>query len=765
MQRRPGNYGNMYYRLLSTFIALTLFVSGLVSALSYSMFNRLYTDEIVLSLQKNIQYESQRLQSDIMDRAQTLLQDISVNDSYNAPLRELIQENSFGGVNISRAYSALSSMGKLHTEQVASIMIYFPHLNTMLSSNMGYKLLKAPYNQTYCRFFETLPNPEQKYMQWMHLRGGSALPGLQNSSALLLSTAQWQGVNTTRNVLILVALKESYIADTLRFIAGESGAAYLISSTGDVISSAGDTQFTPPDFLQSAQGSSLLDAQFTTLLSPNGDGQLYISAPLKTAGWHLLYTTPIDSYAAASIQVAKITLIVVCIVLLLSLIITLLVARRLYSPVQELMSVVGAMQPVTSTDEYGVIRAAINSLSSRLSDAERLAQINRPIIRNMRTHDLLRGMITCDGADQESLLSAGIELPHAHFTVMIIEWCGQDADALSPEERDMLPFALREQLEESPSDALRISAYLPSRLRIVLLINAENPDDAHVDALARQASAYLSAHHVRSMAACDGWVESLERVSMVYRAAQLLMEFRLMCSGDTLLIGSEQDYAGSAALPEIENRIIGHLCDVRLDDAFACLDQLTRQWRMLPPSVSYRSLIRLNTAIREFLIRQKYLSVHDAPPALLTDPKQVIWTIDEYASPLRSALESLFSKTDSSSLSRNDRLFEKTVLYINEHINEDLSLERISAEMHFNPKYFSRLFKELSGVTLSEFITSRRMQLASQMLVQTGMSIDEIRRMVGYGSTQYFTRKFKEEYQMSPREFRVHHTTENGGAI
>ena len=92
--------------------------------------------------------------------------------------------------------------------------------------------------------------------------------------------------------------------------------------------------------------------------------------------------------------------------------------------------------------------------------------------------------------------------------------------------------------------------------------------------------------------------------------------------------------------------------------------------------------------------------------------------------------------------------------YIAQHMNEDISLEAISEALHFNPKYFSRKFKKVSGTTISAFLTISRMEAASNLLRKTDLSLELIAEQTGYRTTQYFGRKFKETYGVTPGEYR-----------
>jgi len=744
--------GSTYFRLFSTFLLLAILVVSIASTIAYSLFSKIYKEEITSSLVKNMQYEAQRLEAEVFSRATMLIQDLSLNVSYADEFYEILKSDHPNHVSISRVHSMLSSIGGIYNSIVSSVILYYPQQEIIISSNMGYKHMTAPFNLPYKQFVSELPDASDIFMLWDVSHASSDLPGLQDGSVLLFSAARWPGVTADKNAMIIIGLKNSFITEKLDYIGAGDANAYLVKETGEIICRSDRLQNAEPVWLQE-EGRSLLSGELSSFLS--SDGMLHISAPIRSANWYLVYSTPIDNFDEASREILKIMLLIVASALAISVILTLLFSRRLYSPIRELMGVVKNIQPVTSNDEYASIRTAIDTLSANLSSAQRLEQANRPVIRNMLTHDLLRGLLSSDQSARETLSAAEIILPHENFAVMIVEWCEKDINLLPAEERSTVQFALREQLEGMKDTGASLYAYLASRMSLVLLVNAPEQDFSIIETAAQRAKDMLSALNVRSMCAFGGWTNQLSGLSRVYQTARFEMEFRIMCPEDTLIVPSDQSGGTFPASADEEERFLKFIRESRLKDASASIQSLIKLWNGMPPLSGYRSLLRISSALQEMSARWRLTADDSENPRIISDAKSAVWCLSEYEIAMQHWLESVIDPVGSSGASRNELLLEKTIAYISEHIDEDLSLENLSREMHFNPKYFSRLFKELSGVTLSEFITKKRMKLAGDMLIQNKLTIEEISRRTGYGNPQYFARRFKDEFGVSPREYRI----------
>ena len=91
---------------------------------------------------------------------------------------------------------------------------------------------------------------------------------------------------------------------------------------------------------------------------------------------------------------------------------------------------------------------------------------------------------------------------------------------------------------------------------------------------------------------------------------------------------------------------------------------------------------------------------------------------------------------------------------IQRHLQDELSLEEVGERLHFNAKYLSRKFKAITGTTINDYITRIRMENAVNLLNQGDDSIERVARKCGYKATQYFIRRFKETYGITPGEYR-----------
>lgn len=98
--------------------------------------------------------------------------------------------------------------------------------------------------------------------------------------------------------------------------------------------------------------------------------------------------------------------------------------------------------------------------------------------------------------------------------------------------------------------------------------------------------------------------------------------------------------------------------------------------------------------------------------------------------------------------------FSKVLEYIDTHLDDDLSVEKLSGIAAFSKYHFHRQFSELYGIGVYRYVQLCRLKRASQQLAFRSDSITDIALDSGYEGPEAFARAFKKNIGQSPSEFR-----------
>lgn len=100
------------------------------------------------------------------------------------------------------------------------------------------------------------------------------------------------------------------------------------------------------------------------------------------------------------------------------------------------------------------------------------------------------------------------------------------------------------------------------------------------------------------------------------------------------------------------------------------------------------------------------------------------------------------------------RTVQDIMIYIQRHSNEPCSLDDIANRFFISRTYCARIFKSVSGYTITEYRTFCRIQRAKELLSKTNTSITDIAAQSGYESISQFEKNFKTITELTPLQFR-----------
>lgn len=244
-----------------------------------------------------------------------------------------------------------------------------------------------------------------------------------------------------------------------------------------------------------------------------------------------------------------------------------------------------------------------------------------------------------------------------------------------------------------------------------------------------------------------------------FESAGRAMNGRFYYSGQVFLTAPEKTDSGEM-LDKIMNntfkkRFLNYIEIMDLESIGAELDKIRK---MLCESEEKDG--ELVIKVYEEILTLFYLGIHNYNITIpnrytqLLDKLRRIGTIEETMGTLKNymiqALEN-WLKEKKYVESKPIRMAKK---YIADYYYLPLTLETVSGEIGFNASYFSSLFKKETSMNFSEYLMKVRIDNAKSLLLNTGDQVVDISEMVGYSDIKYFSKLFKKVTGLTPTEFR-----------
>ncbi|MCM3700822.1 response regulator [Paenibacillus macerans] len=127
---------------------------------------------------------------------------------------------------------------------------------------------------------------------------------------------------------------------------------------------------------------------------------------------------------------------------------------------------------------------------------------------------------------------------------------------------------------------------------------------------------------------------------------------------------------------------------------------------------------------------------------------------DDIFPPIKALYKRLVDYLPEAVDKKNRQAIRLCLDYIESNLHTEIRLEDIAQMVFLTPNYLGTLFKEAVGTGFSEYVTQQRMERAKKLLLVPGSRVYEVSQQVGYKNAHYFSKLFKEYTGVKPSQFK-----------
>ena len=562
---------------------------------------------------------------------------------------------------------------------------------------------------------------------------------------------------------VLYLIKEDQLTGVMDSILNDfSGSSYILSGTGEVLTA-------------NYRGDALRGHDLTSLteLDPGihsmklgGERYSVVTVKSRVNGWTYVSAIPSYQFFEQVGQIRTIILLVFVFTALAGIIAAMLLARRQYHPIRDLLEFAslqdGAKEKPKSRNEWDWIKQTIHDYHARIDMQE-------PFVRNQCLMLLFKHGKPDDPEIERMIVQSGLELPEqACCFAIILSLDEQSRGEQSWEDQQTLRAWLNQlDLPELQARIYGVEFSVTQQLALmVTLLPSEEDDEASrvslvVDELDERLAERLSTQPNLGVGTVYDDLSGLNQSFL--EADSALEQRRLTFSGriayfeeltepPASAVSSEGYWIPKKSLLKLEQSLKQGNEATALQLIASIMEKLKRE--TLPVGLLrclcfdvLNSLLRTAAELSMDEVRGEISSLH------------AFETLEGLESRLSSLAMRICSEATHQTETVQPALMDDIVAYVEQNYADyTLSLEHIALKYDTSTSYLSRCFKEKTGFNFTQYIWQCRLKEVNRQLIHTSAPLKEIIESVGYLDAPNFIRKFKKETGYTPGQYRKLHS-------
>lgn len=452
-------------------------------------------------------------------------------------------------------------------------------------------------------------------------------------------------------------------------------------------------------------------------------------------------------------------------------------SRRLYRPLQSVISYIGGVDPGKSMsaspalqparDEVGLIRHRFDqmlrsweTLMNEKQQVDTLLTNNRTAIKEKYLNDLLQG----GGSDQaEGLL--GLRLDWRSFAVLTLEL--EETPRLSESDGLFQFHLLRYGMMEELGSGLEGEIFAKDDKRTVILLSVpEGADGFPLEQANKLKNALIERYGVVVTIGVSRVYSGEAALRRAYEETLEALHLKMYIGkGEVLphtIVGDWKSADDTYYYPyELESSLQQALLATDKDAAFETVRQIvgTAIDKKLGKANIQQLFFQLSGEIVKTLVQTRgdMTAVFGERPAYAEAFAEAESLPDMEAS-LLDMCERIIDYHKDKRSRMTDETLKLATEYMNANYNNNISVDTVAEHVQRSSSYLSRVFKESTGMTVGDYLIQLRIRRAAELLEEQQLTIEEICSEIGYANVSYFSKIFKSRMGLTPGQYRQRHS-------
>ncbi|QOS79588.1 AraC family transcriptional regulator [Paenibacillus sp. JNUCC31] len=496
-------------------------------------------------------------------------------------------------------------------------------------------------------------------------------------------------------------------------------------------------------------------------------------------GWKYVMTLPTNVYHQKMNVVEQLTIASILLCLIVGGGVTYWLLKRNYLPIHALIQSLSFKAGFTfdrGSNEYSFLEQALSSTFHEKEELHYKLNQHNNTLRSHFLQRLLKGQLDSHIPLYESFSAYDLRFPLGGFSVILlrIEHFGKfhrkNEDQVH--NKRLLHFLIANVVEEVARKSVNAYAVELDQELLACIVNHQLASPAEQRGelmhIAEETMSFISNHaHVQLTAAISAQQKGEYGIFQAFQEAIEAMEYRIIAgSGGIIHYGDLSGNDNPGAAPggyfyplKAEQQLIAMVREGQLDKAKVFVGEIIQKNVTTEPFPFHTTkclMFDLMATLQKVIGEIRIAGKPDMPDGVRAIERLMqCQTVGEMRSKLYDMLELLCDYVNNNREYCSNPLIDKVMKYVNEYYqDENLNISMIGEAFSMTPSYVSKLFKDLTGESLLDYINKTRLVQAKLLLTDGEYTVSEISLKVGYNDVNTFHRIFKKFEGITPGRYR-----------
>lgn len=429
------------------------------------------------------------------------------------------------------------------------------------------------------------------------------------------------------------------------------------------------------------------------------------------------------------------------------------------------------VKPYTPQKIIEVVLKAKQSVEEEMSETQRYREMERklreslPYLRQEYFQLLLQFPTTPEQAKRRwDFLNIALERERFIVMLMEIDQFTEQTDTLPVQEVELIRFTVHNILEESLKEHTKGFIFRDHTNRFVAIFNP--PNGISAEAIAERCRENVNQYSRYTISIGLGEeVQEIHQISYSYSQAIAALSYNFYTGGNTVysyLNMSPVPQTLPRYSPEKEKELFYCLRSGNLQKAGSIVDELFEETihASMPPAPEVvkgtcdELAFLINRVFSEKLTREEMEGIERQ---LYHITNLSSYKLKELQDKIKEMCRIGCEIIQKRHVEDANQAVEQVIAHIRQHTASNMTVNDYAKLVYLSGSYFANLFKKVTGMTVTQFVTSERMEQTKAMLLE-GKQVQEIAQALGYEDRRHFSELFKKHTGMTPSEFKQLYT-------